>query len=189
MLRRGSTGEDVRRLQQRLNEFGNYGLVLDGIYGPLTEAAVRDFQAKTGIAADGIAGHITLTRMGLNLTQTPSSGNTTFVFGSNQNQNTDIPFIGTNTTQTPQTSGKSMNTISKIILGTGAVLGIGYALSSQSKPARKSTSRKRRATAKRKKTKRTLAPKRPKPAKKKVSKLTVSRPSANTVIVRKNQMI
>lgn len=43
-------GEDVRRVQLAL------GVVADGIYGPMTEAAVRKFQSKAGIAVDGIVG-------------------------------------------------------------------------------------------------------------------------------------
>lgn len=45
-------------LQIKLNALG-YGLKADGRYGPKTEAAVRDFQAKAGVKVDGIAGAVT----------------------------------------------------------------------------------------------------------------------------------
>ena len=51
----GSTGADVKVLQQKLNEKG-YALEEDGIFGVKTQAAVRDYQKKNGLLLDGIAG-------------------------------------------------------------------------------------------------------------------------------------
>jgi peptidoglycan hydrolase-like protein with peptidoglycan-binding domain len=45
----------VRGVQSQLRDRG-YGLALDGAFGPRTAAAVRDFQASRGLAADGIVG-------------------------------------------------------------------------------------------------------------------------------------
>ena len=47
VLRRGFTGKNqaVKRLQKLLNKCG-YGLAEDGIFGPLTDLAVRDYQSK-----------------------------------------------------------------------------------------------------------------------------------------------
>jgi uncharacterized repeat protein (TIGR02543 family) len=50
-LRRGSRGERVRQMQERLG-----AVAIDGIFGPQTYSAVRDFQASKGIRVDGIAG-------------------------------------------------------------------------------------------------------------------------------------
>ena len=58
-LKTGCKGEDVRELQSDLNTLNNAGLKEDGDYGKLTKAAVKDFQAKRGIADDGICGPIT----------------------------------------------------------------------------------------------------------------------------------
>ncbi|KAF1072704.1 MAG: Zinc D-Ala-D-Ala carboxypeptidase [Pseudomonas citronellolis] len=55
-LRYGDTGADVRTLQNRLNTVASAGLSVDASYGAATEAAVRAFQASTGLVADGIAG-------------------------------------------------------------------------------------------------------------------------------------
>lgn len=50
ILKRGSKGEDVKRLQTIL------GITIDGDFGPKTEKAVKDFQKKNGLIADGIVG-------------------------------------------------------------------------------------------------------------------------------------
>lgn len=61
-LRNGSTGDDVRRLQESLNQQG-YNLAVDGIFGSNTQAAVRDYQSKNGLTVDGIAGNQTMTAL------------------------------------------------------------------------------------------------------------------------------
>lgn len=43
-LKRGSGGERVKDIQKFLNDSGSYGLVVDGKFGPATEAAVIDNQ-------------------------------------------------------------------------------------------------------------------------------------------------
>lgn len=59
-----SYGERVRQLQVALNSYG-FGLDTDGDYGPLTEQAVGAFQRTAGIEVDGIAGPVTLGKLGL----------------------------------------------------------------------------------------------------------------------------
>lgn len=59
-------------LQAQLNALG-YGLVEDGRYGPKTEAAVRDFQAKAGLKIDGIAGPATLAVLAARLAVTKTA--------------------------------------------------------------------------------------------------------------------
>ena len=54
-LRRGDSGDDVKRLQQRLRDLG-YGISVDGKYGSATEQAVKDFQEEHGLVADGVVG-------------------------------------------------------------------------------------------------------------------------------------
>ena len=40
-------------------------LVVDGINGPLTQAAVKEFQSRSGLVADGIAGPLTQAKLGI----------------------------------------------------------------------------------------------------------------------------
>lgn len=66
VLRRGSTGARVTELQRVLNRWYPWlRLTPDGDYGPATENAVREFQRRAGITGDGIAGPVTLNRLGL----------------------------------------------------------------------------------------------------------------------------
>lgn len=51
--------ELVRALQRRLAQAGNAPGPIDGRFGPLTEQAVRRFQAGHGMAVDGVAGPVT----------------------------------------------------------------------------------------------------------------------------------
>ena len=53
-LRRGSKGELVRTIQIKLG-----GLTVDGDFGRLTEAKVKEFQRSKGLTADGIVGKLT----------------------------------------------------------------------------------------------------------------------------------
>lgn len=53
------TNSNAVNIQNLLNKFG-YGLVADGIIGPKTISAIKDFQAKNGLVVDGIVGPKTL---------------------------------------------------------------------------------------------------------------------------------
>lgn len=58
-LRKGSRGNEVKMLQTSLN------LIADGIFGDLTEEAVRDFQKHNGLKVDGIVGSNTWKKLGI----------------------------------------------------------------------------------------------------------------------------
>lgn len=57
ILKVGSKGEDVKKLQQKL------GLNADGVFGPGTQAAVKKWQLANGLTADGIVGEGTWSKM------------------------------------------------------------------------------------------------------------------------------
>ena len=55
----GSSGSEVEKLQNYLNQVGNYGLTVDGQYGPKTQDAVKQYQSSNNLTVDGIAGNET----------------------------------------------------------------------------------------------------------------------------------
>lgn len=64
IIRPDSTGNEVRNLQVALIALG-YPIAADGTYGPRTQAAVRDYQAASGLVVDGIAGPQTRLSLGV----------------------------------------------------------------------------------------------------------------------------
>ena len=57
VLRVGSTGQDVKRMQTALR------IPSDGQFGPGTEAALKKWQSANGLTADGVAGPKTLAKL------------------------------------------------------------------------------------------------------------------------------
>ena len=70
LYKKGSSGAVVTEIQKRLKNWGYYAGEVDGVYGSKTEEAVKYFQKKNGLTADGQAGNQTLAALGI----TPSSG-------------------------------------------------------------------------------------------------------------------
>lgn len=66
VLKQGSTGGEVKEVQRRLKMWGYYFGEVDGIYGSKTVEAVKYFQSKNGLTADGIAGKATFAALGMN---------------------------------------------------------------------------------------------------------------------------
>lgn len=58
-LQHGSRGDEVLKLQTRLQQLGYYHGELDGQFGAGTQEAVIAFQKANGLAADGMAGEET----------------------------------------------------------------------------------------------------------------------------------
>lgn len=73
-IKNGSRGPEVKTLQEALNSQSKTSLNVDGIYGPKTEGAVRDFQKKSGLSIDGICGPKTWSRLGFDTADEASSG-------------------------------------------------------------------------------------------------------------------
>ena len=59
LLSLNSTGSEVKALQQRLKDDGIYSGPITGKFGPLTEAAVKKYQAKNGLSQAGVVGPAT----------------------------------------------------------------------------------------------------------------------------------
>ena len=61
ILKLGSRGNEVKALQEKLN------LKADGIFGPITEEAIKAFQRANGLEVDGIVGADTISKLNLSV--------------------------------------------------------------------------------------------------------------------------
>ncbi|MFG6319107.1 MAG: peptidoglycan-binding protein [Clostridia bacterium] len=91
----GSSGDEVKQIQTKLKSWGYYSGSIDGVYGTQTVNAVKKFQQKNGLTADGIAGEKTLAALGINA---PSSGK-----GNSSNKTTS--------------NNSDLNLLSKLVYG------------------------------------------------------------------------
>jgi len=73
----GSSGDEVKKIQTRLSDWGYYTGDVDGFYGYMTYSAVKSFQVKNGLDADGIAGPQTLAALGLPSDNAQNAGSQT----------------------------------------------------------------------------------------------------------------
>jgi polysaccharide deacetylase family sporulation protein PdaB len=62
LLKIGSSGSSVKTLQQALSNKG-YSLSVDGVFGPMTQSAVKSYQSSQGITVDGVVGSVTWGRL------------------------------------------------------------------------------------------------------------------------------
>lgn len=86
LYKKGSSGDTVREIQTRLKNWGYYTGGVDGIYGSGTESAVKYFQRKNGLTADGQVGNQTLAALGI----TPSSSGSSSGSGAQGGQSGDL---------------------------------------------------------------------------------------------------
>lgn len=63
----------IKEIQTKLKNWGYYTGAVDGISGPKTVAAIKLFQKRNGLVADGIVGSKTAAAMGIKLTSSSSS--------------------------------------------------------------------------------------------------------------------
>ncbi|MTI80645.1 MAG: spore cortex-lytic enzyme [Firmicutes bacterium] len=80
----GSRGDDVINAQVKLSNWGYYDGIVDGIYGPDTFQAVKNFQAKNGLNVDGVIGQNTWKALGFNPTYAEANQNVAQNQGGNQ---------------------------------------------------------------------------------------------------------
>lgn len=77
----GSKGDDVKKLQELLNQNG-YSLDVDGSFGPKTRAAVEDYQTRNNLKVDGIVGTNTWGALTGSTNSTNSAGGSTTQAGA-----------------------------------------------------------------------------------------------------------
>ena len=81
--RQGDSGSAVTTIQTKLKRWGYFDGPVDGIYGSKTTKAVRSFQQKNGLTADGVAGPATLKALGMEQTSQNSGNSQTGSSGGN----------------------------------------------------------------------------------------------------------
>jgi N-acetylmuramoyl-L-alanine amidase len=62
-LHYGDTNTNVKRLQARLISLGYLSGTADGVFGSRTTLAVKRFQARVSLTADGVVGYKTVARL------------------------------------------------------------------------------------------------------------------------------
>lgn len=72
----GSRGENVKKVQSRLSQWGYLVGNVDGVYGAATYRAVRRFQRAHGLTEDGVVGPATARAIGISLTTAAAPANT-----------------------------------------------------------------------------------------------------------------
>lgn len=72
--RQGDRGSGVTTIQTKLKNWGYYNGAVDGIFGSQTSEAVRYFQRKNGLTADGVVGSATQAALGMSSPENQQSG-------------------------------------------------------------------------------------------------------------------
>lgn len=73
LLKKGSSGASVKKLQMKLAAAGYSPGKIDGIFGSRTEAAVLAFQKNRGLVQDGIVGSRTWAALGVSCGKPPEN--------------------------------------------------------------------------------------------------------------------
>jgi peptidoglycan hydrolase-like protein with peptidoglycan-binding domain len=95
ILRIGSKGRGVETLQRQLKDRGFYTSTITGTFGPITEAAVRDYQRASRLTVDGIAGPQTLNHLANNtVTRETRNEQTASNVVTSPTQNTTLLRVG-----------------------------------------------------------------------------------------------
>ena len=86
----------IKEIQSALNAFG-YNLVVDGVKGPKTRAAIKDFQKNHGLVVDGIVGPKTIaalrSKSGLKFTLPVGAARVSSDFAAHQKRGSQLPGI------------------------------------------------------------------------------------------------
>ena len=100
VLRQGDRGDPVRTIQYYLSVLGFFDdtlpkIVIDGIFGPETERAIRVFQQQQGLTADGIVGRNTWDALTNAYNQVRASLPEQYLSASDENLSRQVPDAGT----------------------------------------------------------------------------------------------
>ncbi len=111
LLKLGSSGPEVRSVQQRLKALRYDIGTVDGDFGKATEAAVKAFQARNGLSPDGVVGTQTLNKLNSSSALPPRP------------TATPTPRINTNVYLQSGSSGADVRRIQERLISLGYLLG------------------------------------------------------------------
>ncbi len=86
----GSQNSDVKIVQWKLSQWGYYNRAVDGVYGPSTWSAVREFQWKNGLRVDGVVGPQTWAALGYSPTRITTAQTVQASGAVNRNDNVEL---------------------------------------------------------------------------------------------------
>ncbi len=89
----GDSGSDVAALQQALDRNGLDPGPIDGAYGPMTQAAVAQFQQWYDLPVTGIAGPQTLDVLGINVNTAVNTGDRVVAIDVANDLEDDFPYV------------------------------------------------------------------------------------------------
>lgn len=113
LIQQGSSGPEVENIQSLLQNQGHLTSSVDGIFGDLTEQAVKDFQSAQGLQADGIVGPDTANALG---TPVESESSSEEVIVENVDNSNDAG-TGEETAVVPSQSNASVVAAAESLLG------------------------------------------------------------------------
>ena len=105
-LKQGSSGSEVKTLQQRLKELGYYSGSVDGKYGAGTAEAVKAFQRANNLTADGKAGKNTQTAL-YSKNAVKASATNTGSSSSSKNNSSSSSSSSSSSTSSSYTNGRT----------------------------------------------------------------------------------
>ncbi len=118
-LKVGSTGADVRSVQQKLKSLGFYTGSVDGDFGEGTEAAVMRFQKQYGLTADGKVGQQTLNT----LRNARATAKPAYKPGTPTPRATSVPSFSQNTYLRNGNSGSDVKKMQERLISLGYLSG------------------------------------------------------------------
>lgn len=91
VYKNGSSGAEVKKIQQRLADLGYYNGAIDGNFGDATEEAYKAFQKAAGLTVDGIAGNSRNTLYSEDAPEAPKADTTAKVEEDKPEEETTAP--------------------------------------------------------------------------------------------------
>lgn len=91
VYKNGSSGAEVKKIQQRLADLGYYNGAIDGNFGDATEEAYKAFQKAAGLTVDGIAGDSRNTLYSEDVPEAPKADTTAKVEEDKPEEETTAP--------------------------------------------------------------------------------------------------